>query len=268
VNARSCASVLVSSLLVLACSAKPKPAPSPGPSASTTTLRIGIAGEVVTVPPNVLKVERSADPQSDWWQVRDKAVERLIELSKSGDPRRLGFLAPPDRRGLVVLDPLKNATVPLAELQVYKGSTEPAALITEERRLTFPIVAGDKVVSSVTLLHSNGTWIPSAYGDANTIRSVMKARIAAVTPQPGPVAVLPGKAAEYTIVTVPGVNYLFLSAKGLGNELYLIPVSTKTSLGFMAGVPMRARDAWLKLQPVAQKHSGLPDLNPKPKPAP
>jgi hypothetical protein len=261
-NTRSCAGLLASSLLVLGCSAKPKPAPSPAPSASTTTLRIGIAGEVVTVPPDVLKVERSADPQSDWLQARDKAVARLVELSKSGDPRRLGFLAPPDARGLVVLDPLKNATVQFVELQVYKGTTDPAAIIIPERRLTFPIVAGGKVVSSVTLLHSNGTWVPSAYGDATTIRSVMKARIAAALPQPGAGAVLPGKAADYTIVNVPGLNDLFVSAKGQGNELYLIPVSTNPSLGFAAGVPTSARDAWLKLQPLAQKHKGLPELNP------
>jgi hypothetical protein len=261
VTVRSSASLLISSVLVLGvvfgCQSKSKPKPSPAPSASTT-IHIGIAGEVVAVPPDVLKLERSAGPQSDWWQARDKAVARLIELTNSGDPKRLGFLSPPDPRGLVVLDPLKNATVPLADLQAYKVGADPATVIKTDTRLTFPIVADDKVVSSVTLRQSNGAWVPISYGNANTIRLVMKARVAAVLSQNGSVPVLPGKAAEYTIVTVPALSHTFLSAKGIANELYLVPISAQKSLGLPAGVPVRAKDVLSALQPAALKYKGLP----------
>jgi hypothetical protein len=209
------------------------------------------------VPPGIIALEKTKP--ANWEKARDKGVDRLVELAQKFGPKTLGFDQVPDRKSLTLLDPLPNAMVMIEDLRVYEATTDPAKLLRRNERLTFPILQGDKVKSSITLSKVNNAWKAVSYGEPKIIVAAMDARVHAVCPKTegDPVVVNPGKAANYTMVFVPGLNRYFLAAEGPPRgKLYLIPLFSHA--GFEAGVPLLARDAFLKLRPFARFHNGQP----------
>lgn len=208
---------------------------------------------LVDIPTNVMDVDVIAT-NPDWSGAKDAGVKRLVQLAKT-NWKTFGFDNPPaDENALTVLQPFEDAVVQIDDLKVATQATDPEKLIARQPRLIFPVAVGGKLQSSFTLMRRNGVWTPAEYGSANLIRAAMKARITVVR-GPNPL-VLPGRKADYTLVTVNGLNQYFLYAKGASGP-YLTPLYDNPQNNWTAGKPIRAKDALLKLVRDAKLYKPL-----------
>jgi hypothetical protein len=209
---------------------------------------------LVVIPTNVMDVDSTMPPNAEWAGAKDSAAKRLVQLAKQ-NAQTFGFQSPPaDENALTVLQPFGDAVVQIDKLKAFLAATDPETLIERQPRLIFPVAVRGKLQSSFTLMRRGGAWIPAEYGSANLIRAAMNARISLVG---GPTSrVLPGRKAEYTLVTVNGINEYFLYAKGTSGP-YLTPLYDNRN-NWKPGQPIRAKDALLKLVRDAKAYKPLP----------
>jgi hypothetical protein len=208
----------------------------------------------------LLVEERVKGNSANWQPALERALKTLNKLLNRGTPRRFGFKTKPDVEKLNVLAPLPQALIQVSDLRRYRKGQQAAALLRPTDRLIFPLLVGDRVSSSLTLARTSNTWQPVAFGSAALIRRAMSTRLVAeraLGPNTNQPLLLKGRAADYTIVNVTGLNRYFLAARGPAG-LYLIPFSSDKRVGLTADVPELAEEVLMKLVPAARLHNGLP----------
>jgi hypothetical protein len=211
----------------------------------------------VEISADVLKMERTAKPDAKWYQARNSAILELTQAAGNGKWQALGFEMEPRNTTLTPLDPLPEAVVHVEKLRDYDPARNPDELMRLSNRITFPLLSGNRVLMSITLAPRGSGWRTTSFGSAPLIRAVMRARLKlALLSGPGEL-LLPGKRANYRIVTVTALNQFFLAADG-PSGLYLAPLFDVPHLGFTQGTPMRAREVFQKLLPAAKAFDGTP----------
>jgi hypothetical protein len=210
------------------------------------------------LPGRVLAEEAAERDGREWIATRDESLRTLVKIA-GGSPSSVGFEKAPNLHELTVLKPIPEALVLLSDLKKYEDRNPPDELLRDARRLTFPVVRGHEVLSSITLSDVEGTWQPVTYGGSSIIRAAMRARVelgnrSRALRTPHAIRPRPPEKAKYRLVMVTGLNHYFLAAEGT-KGLLLTPLFENAQHGFRAGVPLPAKEVFLKLRPDAQAYT-------------
>jgi hypothetical protein len=182
----------------------------------------------------------------------DAALSQLMAFTQVGDLKRFGFDRIPDRRDLTLLAGMREFVIQLKDIKTYGRGQNPRPLLRDQQRLLFPVVHDEEVRSAITLSQRSGTWQVALIGGAQFIRTVMRARLIAMSTPGTPIAA----SNTFDIVNVTGLNLYLISTESAG-KLYFIPLFDR-GVGIKAGAPILANDLLARLVPDAHRHNGQP----------
>jgi hypothetical protein len=140
--------------------------------------------------------------------------------------------------------------VGLADLRRFRQGTDPNTLLRDSGRVMYPIIAGEKVIESVTLRKRKGRWEASGFGDAAHVRLMCAARERSAERPLNPLG-------SYFAVRMPvGANSYMIGHRE-GDALVLTPILKDRRAGFQASKDMPAETVFERLASIAQTATGL-----------
>jgi len=153
----------------------------------------------------------------------------------------LGFGSPDEVRRATLGQPLPIFRVGLDALNASTPQTNPNTLLVDARRRLYPVEVDRRVATSIFVTQASDGWRATDLGSAAVARAVTRYRT---------------EPSDF-IVHVPALKVYFVARRTQG-ALMLTPVVDDPRLGFKAGDPLPAADAFAALQKAAQGYNGLP----------
>ena len=172
------------------------------------------------------------------------AVELLRKLVNAENFKLLGFDTLEEVNQAKLAPPLEVFNVGLGQLKGYKSGQDAASLLTKSSASVYPVLVNDQTRSSVTIVHKEGGYEASSFGNAEIVKRIMALR----NKESGTAAF---------IVRVPALSFYFLGT-GAGAELRLTPIVDDPRTGLHAGEPLPAGAVLSQLVPLALAYNGLP----------
>jgi hypothetical protein len=181
-------------------------------------------------------------------KVASEALARFVQLVTAENYRQLGFESPEEVRSAKLGSPMRQLSVGLEDLRRFEPGGDASKLLGGADTLVFPVLAGERVRSSITLQRDPGGWRSVAFGGPGLTRAVWEVRSKVATASPG---------SSLSIVRVPALNLYFVGSRRDG-ELMLAPILDDPRLKLEKGVPAPASAVFSALVPLARAHNDLP----------
>ncbi len=188
--------------------------------------------------------------QEQMQMAADSSLIRLHEIVTIENYSMLGFKTFDEARLSSLGIPLQEYFVRLDQLRDYKEGTLPDSLLKVTNIFIYPVMVNNEVRSSVELLRHDKSWEVSSFGSPKYIQLIADERNNLIK-------LKSLKATDVIIVDIPSLNLNFLGYYRK-KELMLVPVTNYPQLDLVQGKPVPARELFLILAPLAQKHNGLP----------
>lgn len=182
--------------------------------------------------------------------VAREALETFGLLVNEQNFRDLGFESPDEVRTAALGEPFQQFMVPLDRLREYQADQETTAILTATGLLTYPVLVGENVRSSLAVGRGDEGWSAQSYGGPQYIRLLAEARSRLSREESRPPA-------EYFEVRVPALNVSFVGSRG-EQGVVLTPVLDDARFGFVRGESLPAERALSALVAAARDHNGLP----------
>ena len=122
------------------------------------------------------------------------------------------------------------------------AGADAASLLTRTAETVYPVMINGETKSSVTIVHKEGGYAPSSFGNAEIVKNLTRYR------NPG---------GSDFMVRVPALNLYFLGRQ-VDNHLVLVAVSEDARLKLRPGEPAPAETVLQQLVPLANAYNGLP----------
>jgi hypothetical protein len=162
----------------------------------------------------------------------------------------LGFASPEEVRSATLGEPFGEFMIRLDRLREYQSGANAAALLTATGRLTYPVLVGEQMRSSLTVGRGDGGWASVAFGAPKYSRALSEVRDRLRREDGRP-------AGDYFEVRVPALNVSFVGRQG-DQGLALTPILDDPRFGFVRGQTLPAARALAAMQQAAREHNGLP----------
>lgn len=182
--------------------------------------------------------------------VAREALRTFDQLVTERNFRELGFESPDEVRTAALGEPFQQFVVPLDRLREYQAGQETTAILTATGLLTYPVLVGENVRSSLAVGRGEEGWSAQSYGGPQYIRLLTEERSRLSREESRPPA-------EYFEVRVPALNVNFVGSRG-EQGVVLTPVLDDARFGFVRGESLPAERALSALVAAARDHNGLP----------
>jgi hypothetical protein len=179
------------------------------------------------------------------------ALETFDELITEENYGPMGFESPGEVKAASLGTPMQVFTVRLDDLQKYEAGADPDTLLSGGKEVTYPVLVGGKVRSSITAVEVGGNWEAVSFGGSNLAKGLSVTRdVSAESTGFAP--------ASYFEVRVPALNLHFLAHRSDEGTLMLTPLYDDRLYGFEAGVTIPADQVFETLLPVAKEFEDAP----------
>jgi hypothetical protein len=180
----------------------------------------------------------SADAQT----AASQGLASLRQLVTADNFRGLGLDSLDQVASSALGEPLTVFRIQLDQLIAFKEADDPKKLLIDDKRITYPIVVNQEVVSSLSVAQvAGGGWRATDYGSANVVKALSRVR----------------QNASDFIVEIPALKLYFIGSNR-DSTLFLTPAIDDPRFSFSAGRAMSAASVILAVQPFANDYNGLP----------
>jgi hypothetical protein len=184
----------------------------------------------------------SEGPASGSSQDAAKAgLTALQSLVTQDNFQGLGFSSLDQVKSAQLGDPLNLYSVRLDVLTSYNGAPDASALLQDAHKTIYPVMAGDQVLSSVSVAQRSDGWRATDFGNSALTRAL-------VAHKQSPADI---------VVWVPALK-IYFTARGAGTGLTRTPIMTGPRFGLQAGEGIAASSGFAALQKGASGYNGLP----------
>jgi len=194
---------------------------------------------------------RAAQPVGQPDSVAGRAgIAVFTRLITKDNYRDMGFTSESEIRSATLGAQLPEYLIRLDELRGFQAGQDPGALLHASGRVTWLVLVGGQVRSSLTLSLGDRGWEPVAYGSPQHAR-ILDSVYTQLVARPG------GGGTQYVEVRVPALNTAFIGHRQ-GGQLFLTPILSDQRFNFESGVTLPASQALLQMVSAARQHNGLP----------
>lgn len=178
------------------------------------------------------------------------ALPTFQQLAKTNF-REMGFDSADEITRSTIGTPFAVYMVQLDELGTYKDGEDPNRLLRGRNQVTYPLLLGTVVRSSITVSQTPKGWIASSFGAPSRIRMLTKVRAASVEITRVPES-------QFFTVEVPGLKLVFLGYRTAEGVLMLVPLFDSPEFNFKAQVPIPAAKAFSTMRVAVKSHMEVP----------
>lgn len=188
--------------------------------------------------------QRMAVAQLPEDEAAKEGIEILRELVNQNNFKQLGFDTLAEAKtGLLKRGPsLLVFWVGLDQLKVFQPGSDPAKLLFDAKMITYPVMLGPAVKSSLTVTQtqsSGNPWRATRWGSAKLIRLLQQYR----------------RSSSDFVVWIPALNLHFLGDRA-GGQFMMTALANYPGLKLDAGVALPAQAVFSRLLPEAKAHDG------------
>jgi hypothetical protein len=194
--------------------------------------------------------EEHAVARKETQTIASDSFETFKRMVTKDNYRQMGFQTSEEIKEAVLGEPILDYMVRLDELRAYETGRDPSALLHSTNHVVYPVLVNAQTRSSFTLAKTESGWTPVSYGSPVLTRSLTKTRASSSLKTKLPES-------DYFRLRIPALNLYFVGYQ-TGGPLMLIPVFDDSRFAYEAEVALPANDVFLRLQPAAKTHNGLP----------
>lgn len=165
----------------------------------------------------------------------------LRSLVRQQNYASLGFSSLEQVQHAQLDEPMRIYRVGLDVLMGFKEGSNADSLLIDGRKSIYPVIADQKVVSSISVTQREDGWRATDFGNAALARALASYR----------------RSKDDIVVWVPAMK-IYFTARGSGESLVLTPIMDDPRFDFKAGEAMPASRAFAVLQRSASGYNGLP----------
>ncbi len=182
--------------------------------------------------------------------VAREALETFRLLVNRQNYEELGFESRNELGSATLGTPIEEFMIGLDELRAYEPDQRGLVAISPTRRLTYPVLVGDNLRSSLTVGRGEEGWAAMSFGAPSYSQLLSAARESLSKGDSR-------QATDCFEIRVPALNVSFV-AKREGGGLVLTPLLDDSRFGFERGSALPLKRVLEALAPVAREHNGLP----------
>jgi len=193
-----------------------------------------------------LSAQDSYFPRRESRPVYWRALATFKGLLNEKNCTRFGFESVEEIKTAELGEPIQEYIIKLDQLRNYKAGSDPSLLLSRSQIVIFPVIAGNRVRSSIQFAWIDYAWKAVAFGGTNTIRTYTDMRNALMVR-------LGRTEDDFFWVHVPWLG-LRLIGHYEKEEIFLTPLAGIETLGLKTGVSQPLAGILAVLKPLADTY--------------
>jgi hypothetical protein len=181
-----------------------------------------------------------------------EALRMFSSLVTAGNAREMGFDKVPDPASLSLGQRLPIFYIRQDALKAFSAGNDVRKLLVDGEEFLYPVIMDGQTVSSVVVAKQEGAWRFRSLGSHNLVKVLVAIR--------GRQAGVSGnEASSYFIVSIPGMNQMFIGHYDTETKLMLTAVHDSVEFGVAGSGMQPAEEMMLAMVPLAkEERHGIP----------
>jgi hypothetical protein len=177
----------------------------------------------------------------------EEALQTFIKIVEKQGAGNFGIKSVDELKGLQQGIQFQKSMIELEALRKFNETSDVNQLIKKTAATEVVFVSRDgQIKTGIEFTKNKENWEASSFGLSNELTLLQKEGFK-----------LDSLSKQEQLIMIPSLQTSFLT-KQVGIDMMFVPLTTNDSLGLRRGVAMKAKEALLKLVPLANLYNGLP----------